>query len=407
MTAPVADRRGTSSAPDARELWRRGRGPLAVLGGLLLAALLVAALASPGSGRDLDPPLVRPRRLAGRRRAARGGRRAGPRRRRPAAAARGAGRREHRRRAGARRPDRGRAGGARRPRAPTSSWWARRPASLAALDLPVQASPVGVAVRRPACLLPAADRAGPARAGGVAYTAAPGTGAVGCYATDGSPTLLALPGAAHRPARRRRGADQRRARRAGRRRARRRPARRGRRGAVAAAARRPRAAGRPAVAARPGARRGAARRPAAGGRRRRPRAVARPRARARGGGAAAGRRARRGDRRGPQPALPGRRRPRLGRAGAARAAPATGSSPGSGCRPPPSRARSSPPSRRGPGGARPTSRRSCTVRLPATTPRWCAWPTTWTASCRRSRDGRRRASADPPRGARRPRDAGG
>ena len=29
----------------------------------------------------------------------------------------------------------------------------------------------------------------------------------------------------------------------------------------------------------------------------------------------------------------------------------------------------------------PRCTRSCTVRLPATTPRWCAWPTTWTASC--------------------------
>ena len=192
MTTAATDRRaGTSTAPDGRELWRRGRGPLAVLGGLLLAALLVALLASPGSGRDLDPRSYSP-----------DGSRA------VAALLEEGG--VPVRVVGDLPQLRAELGGAStvvvpEPAALTDDELVvlgglaadlvvvgAQQAALDALDLPVQAAPVGVDVRRPACLLPAAERAGPARAGGVAYTAAPGSG-VGCYATGGRPTLLALP----------------------------------------------------------------------------------------------------------------------------------------------------------------------------------------------------------------------
>jgi len=192
VTAPVQERPRTSTAPDGRELWRRSRGPLAVLGGLLLAALLVALLASPGSGRDLDPRSYSP-----------DGSRA------VAALLEEGG--VPVRVVGDLPQLRAELGSAStvvvpEPAALTDDELAvlgdlaadvvvvgAQQESLDALDLPVGAEPVGVDVRRPACLLPAAERAGPARSGGVAYTAAPGPEAVGCYATGGRPTLLALP----------------------------------------------------------------------------------------------------------------------------------------------------------------------------------------------------------------------
>lgn len=50
-----------------------------------------------------------------------------------------------------------------------------------------------VEVRRPACALPAAERAGTARTGGLGFRP-DGAAAVGCYATGGLASLLALPG---------------------------------------------------------------------------------------------------------------------------------------------------------------------------------------------------------------------
>ena len=64
---------------------------------------------------------------------------------------------------------------------------------LDALDAPVDAKPpVDVERRRPACALPAAEVAGEADVGGVTYTA-DGTAAVGCYSTSGRATLLVAP----------------------------------------------------------------------------------------------------------------------------------------------------------------------------------------------------------------------
>lgn len=53
--------------------------------------------------------------------------------------------------------------------------------------------PVAEQVRQPACDLPVAQRAGTATAGGLTYTAGAGVPAVGCYASSGEATLLALP----------------------------------------------------------------------------------------------------------------------------------------------------------------------------------------------------------------------
>jgi hypothetical protein len=65
--------------------------------------------------------------------------------------------------------------------------------ALAALGLPATAAPaVPVDVRRAACALAAAERAGDATVGGTTYAPTEG-GAVGCYATGGRPTLLELP----------------------------------------------------------------------------------------------------------------------------------------------------------------------------------------------------------------------
>ena len=64
---------------------------------------------------------------------------------------------------------------------------------LDVLDAPVDAgSAVDVERRRPACALPAAEVAGEADLGGVTY-AADGTAAVGCYSTSGRATLLVAP----------------------------------------------------------------------------------------------------------------------------------------------------------------------------------------------------------------------
>lgn len=64
---------------------------------------------------------------------------------------------------------------------------------LDTIDAPVDAGPpVDVERRRPACALPAAEVAGEADLGGVTY-AADGTRAVGCYSTSGRATLLVAP----------------------------------------------------------------------------------------------------------------------------------------------------------------------------------------------------------------------
>lgn len=67
-------------------------------------------------------------------------------------------------------------------------------AALAALGVDVTSGlPVDVETRQPACALPVAERAGTAVLGGPSYEAAPGAQAVGCYASGGRATLLALP----------------------------------------------------------------------------------------------------------------------------------------------------------------------------------------------------------------------
>ncbi len=68
------------------------------------------------------------------------------------------------------------------------------PATLQALGVPVDVEPADVATRQPACDLPAARTAGPARAGGLSYAVTDGSAGTGCYAAGGRATLLALPG---------------------------------------------------------------------------------------------------------------------------------------------------------------------------------------------------------------------
>lgn len=64
---------------------------------------------------------------------------------------------------------------------------------LDALDVPVDVgAPAGVERRRPACALPAAERAGDVDLGGPTYEA-DGVAAAGCYSTSGRATLLVLP----------------------------------------------------------------------------------------------------------------------------------------------------------------------------------------------------------------------
>ena len=70
------------------------------------------------------------------------------------------------------------------------------PDSVALEGLGVDVTSDGAAfedVRRPACDLPVAQRAGAATTGGPTYTAGEGVNAVGCYASAGEATLLALP----------------------------------------------------------------------------------------------------------------------------------------------------------------------------------------------------------------------
>ena len=66
-------------------------------------------------------------------------------------------------------------------------------AELDAAGLPATAGGVAETVLQPACDLPAATVAGPARTGGVAYAARSGVASVGCYARGGDPTVLVLP----------------------------------------------------------------------------------------------------------------------------------------------------------------------------------------------------------------------
>jgi len=58
-TVPVdavdAPRPGTSTDPTAQDLWRAGKGPVAVLALVLLAGLLVALAAGGTDTRPLDP----------------------------------------------------------------------------------------------------------------------------------------------------------------------------------------------------------------------------------------------------------------------------------------------------------------------------------------------------------------
>jgi hypothetical protein len=66
--------------------------------------------------------------------------------------------------------------------------------ALEALGLDVTSGgPVEVDVRQPACDLPVAQRAGAVDAGGLTYEVGAGVRAVGCYATSGEASLLALP----------------------------------------------------------------------------------------------------------------------------------------------------------------------------------------------------------------------
>lgn len=67
--------------------------------------------------------------------------------------------------------------------------------ALTALAVPVEAKDqVATDTTRPACSLPAAERAGTVALGGRTYRATGSDRAIGCYATDGDSPLLQLPG---------------------------------------------------------------------------------------------------------------------------------------------------------------------------------------------------------------------
>lgn len=188
----VLDAPATSTGPGTEQVWRRARGPLAVLAALLVAALVLGALSSGGSGRALDPGSYSPD----------GSRAVAALLEDGGVAVRVVGDLPELR--AALRP--GTTVLVPEPQALTDDELGAlagldadlvvtgaQDRAVDALGLPVAAAPADVAVHRPACDLPAAVSAGTALVGGVAYAARPGTPAIGCYATGGRPTLLALP----------------------------------------------------------------------------------------------------------------------------------------------------------------------------------------------------------------------
>ncbi len=190
----------TSTAPTGRALWRRARGPLAVLALLVAAAVAVAAVKAAGTGGQLDPRSYAPAGGRGAGHPARRPRRPGARRadlaslsarRRPG---------QHRPRARTRGRSRSRSSAAvATPRWPPRRRRARWTATSRRCGVPAQARPGRDRGPRPGlrrCRPPAT--AGPALTGGAAYVVAGGTGATGCYAAEGHPSLLAV-GRAARP----------------------------------------------------------------------------------------------------------------------------------------------------------------------------------------------------------------
>ena len=194
MTAPVATAAGTATGPTVRSTARALRGPLLVLLALVAVGVVAGGLAATGPDAELDPDSYRP-----------GGARA------LAELLRDQG--VDVRRAGTLDDVRALDGAATTVLVAAPDGLAESElealadlqASLvvvgpddAALEaLGVQAvtgPPAPVEVRQPACDLPAAQRAGTATVGGVSVEPAATSGAVGCYASAGRPTLLALPG---------------------------------------------------------------------------------------------------------------------------------------------------------------------------------------------------------------------
>lgn len=184
--------RTTSTAPTGRSVWRGARAPVAAALVLVLVSVGLAALHARGDGGTLDPRSYAP-----------GGTRA---------AATLLGQQGHAVRVvgdlpqlrsalrpdstvavvapGALTPDEladlGRLGARLVVTGATTG-------DLDALGLPVSAEDADVHVRRPACALAAATRAGAAVTGGHAYTAGPQEAGSACYGDGGRATVLDLP----------------------------------------------------------------------------------------------------------------------------------------------------------------------------------------------------------------------
>ncbi len=192
MSTLVHTSTSTSTAPSGRSLWRQSRGPLAAFGAIALVAIVAGGLRATGAAGLLDPRAYDP---------------SGSRALATLLADRGA-------------PVRvvGDLPQLRAALQPGSTVLVPSPQSLTpgelrdiaglgaplvvtgagpaeveALGLPVDVGAAGLAVRQPTCDLPVAVAAGPALAGRVTYDPRPGVEAVGCYATGGHSTLLALP----------------------------------------------------------------------------------------------------------------------------------------------------------------------------------------------------------------------
>lgn len=182
----------TSTAPTGRSLWRAARGPVAVVLALVLAAGVLGALRAAGDGGRLDPQSYAP---------------AGSRALATLLEGRGVAVRVVPNLPALRaelepdstvlvpvpealtRDELAELGALAAPVVVVGA----QEESVEALDLPVTAAgDEPVELRSPACPLPAATRAGPATAGGVAYEPDRGTATVGCYAAGGRASLLAL-----------------------------------------------------------------------------------------------------------------------------------------------------------------------------------------------------------------------
>ncbi len=182
----------TSTAPTGRSLWRQSRGPLVVLGGIALVSAVVGGLRATGAAGLLDPRAYDP---------------SGSRAVATLLADHGAPVRvvgDLTQLRAAVRPgsivlvplpqsltaaELGEVAALRAPLVVTGAG----PAEVEALGLPVDVGTADLAVRQPTCNLPVAVAAGPVLAGRLTYDPRPGIEAVGCYATGGRSTLLALP----------------------------------------------------------------------------------------------------------------------------------------------------------------------------------------------------------------------